>query len=87
MNAKGGLAAEPDLSGNPLREGSVTLRAADPCSIVVFGATGDLTHRKLIPALFRLSREKLIHPQTAIVGFARRDLTSEAFREEMGRTA
>ena len=34
---------------NPLREGSVTLKAADPCTIVVFGATGDLTHRKLLP--------------------------------------
>ncbi len=64
----------------------MTLRAADPCVIVVFGATGDLTHRKLIPALFRLSTRKLLHPQTAVVGFARREMTNEAFRQEMRRT-
>jgi glucose-6-phosphate 1-dehydrogenase len=67
---------------NPLREGSVTLRAADPCTIVVFGATGDLTHRKLIPALFALSREKSLHPKSAVVGFARRAWDDEAFRRE-----
>jgi glucose-6-phosphate 1-dehydrogenase len=67
--------------GNPLREGSVTLRAADPCTVVVFGATGDLTHRKLIPALFALSREKLFHPKSAVVGFARRPLSDQEFRD------
>ena len=67
---------------NPLREGSVTLRSADPCSIVVFGATGDLTHRKLLPALHRLARERLLHPMTAIVGFGRKDRTDEAFRAD-----
>ncbi len=68
-------------SPNPLREGSVTLRAADPCTIVVFGASGDLTHRKLLPALFALSREKLLHPKSAVVGFARRPLSDREFRD------
>ena len=68
-------------SPNPLREGSVTLRAADPCTIVVFGASGDLTHRKLLPALFALSREKLLHPKSAVVGFARRPLSDQEFRD------
>jgi glucose-6-phosphate 1-dehydrogenase len=86
VNARGGLAVTPEPRVNPLREESVTLKAADPCTFVVFGATGDLTHRKLIPALFRLSKQKLLHPRTAIVGFARRELTSEAFREDMRRT-
>jgi len=86
MSAPGGLALTSDPGVNPLRDESLTLKAADPCCIVVFGATGDLTHRKLIPALFRLSKQKLLHPRTAIVGFARRGLDSDAFREEMRRT-
>jgi len=65
---------------NPLREGSITLRAADPCTIVVFGASGDLTHRKLIPALYALAREKSLHPKSAVIGFARRPWDDEAFR-------
>jgi glucose-6-phosphate 1-dehydrogenase len=75
--------ARPEAAGaaNPLREGSVTLRAADPCTIVVFGATGDLTHRKLLPALFALSREKLLHPKSAVIGFARRPLSDQQFRD------
>ncbi|HEY7728372.1 MAG TPA: glucose-6-phosphate dehydrogenase [Candidatus Eisenbacteria bacterium] len=67
---------------NPLREGSVTLRAADPCTLVVFGATGDLTHRKLLPALRRLFRERLLHPLTAVVGFGRQPKDDESFRNE-----
>ena len=86
MSAPGGLTLTSEAASNPLREESVTLKAADPCCIVVFGATGDLTHRKLIPALFRLSKQKLLHPQTPIVGFARRRLDSDAFREDMRRT-
>ncbi|HSQ60742.1 MAG TPA: glucose-6-phosphate dehydrogenase [Acidobacteriota bacterium] len=74
-------AATPATPGaNPLREGSLTLRAPDPCTFVVFGATGDLTHRKLVPALFALAREKALHPKSAVVGFARRPWNDEAFR-------
>jgi len=86
VSARGDVAVAPEARANPLREESATLKAADPCTFIVFGATGDLTHRKLIPALFRLSKQKLLHPRTAIVGFARRELTTEAFREEMRRT-
>ncbi|MGE5176950.1 MAG: glucose-6-phosphate dehydrogenase [Hyphomicrobiales bacterium] len=72
---------------NPLRDGSVTLRAAEPCTVVVFGATGDLTHRKLLPALLALSREKLLHPKTAVVGFARRPLGDDGFRDLLREAA
>ncbi len=72
---------------NPLREGSVTLQAAEPCAIVVFGATGDLTHRKLVPALFQLATGKLLHPRTAVVGFARREMAADAFREGLRAAA
>src|SRR5207248_10098320 len=85
MMARGAVAAPPEAGTNPLREESVTLKAADPCTFIVFGATGDLTHRKLIPALYRLSKQKLLHPRTAIVGFARREFTPQAFRDEMSR--
>jgi glucose-6-phosphate 1-dehydrogenase len=46
---------------------------------VIFGATGDLTRRKLLPALFRLHRQALLPPQVAIVGMSRQDMTDAAF--------
>ncbi len=82
-----GSAGTAVAAANPLREGSVTLAAADPCTFVVFGASGDLTRRKLLPALLALSREKLLHPKSAVVGFARRPLTDDAFREEIRASA
>jgi len=72
---------------NPLREGSVTLRAAEPCTFVVFGASGDLTHRKLLPALLELTRDRLLHPKTAVVGFARQAKTDQEFRDETAAVA
>jgi glucose-6-phosphate 1-dehydrogenase len=55
--------------------------AAPPCVMVICGATGDLTRRKLIPALYNLAREKHLSPNFAIVGLAREDYTPEFFRE------
>ena len=43
---------------NPLREGLRTELSAEPCVVVIFGATGDLTHRKLVPALYHLALER-----------------------------
>lgn len=43
---------------------------ADPCTMVIFGASGDLTRRKLIPALCNLAREKLLSQQFAVIGCA-----------------
>ena len=56
---------------------------AEPCVIVIFGATGDLTQRKLLPAIYNLKREGLLHENTCVVGFARRPKTDEEFRAEM----
>ena len=81
------VAGSAAIEANPLREGSVTLAAADPCTFVVFGAGGDLTRRKLLPALLALSREKLLHPKSAVVGFARRPMDDAAFREEIRASA
>jgi glucose-6-phosphate 1-dehydrogenase len=56
-------------------------------SIVIFGASGDLTHRKLIPALFSLHRRGKLPEKTIIVGFARRHYTHEQFRELLLKSA
>lgn len=58
-------------------------KAPEPCILVIFGATGDLTSRKLVPALYNLAREGFLPQQFACVGFARRDKSDEVFREEM----
>src|SRR5919197_3563723 len=55
-------------------------RPAPPCTIVIFGASGDLTHRKLIPALFDLFRAGLLSRQFAVLGFSRSGLTDDDFR-------
>ena len=53
------------------------------CALVIFGASGDLTRRKLVPALYALAHEGLLPSQFAVVGFARREKSHEAFRDEM----
>jgi glucose-6-phosphate 1-dehydrogenase len=58
-------------------------KAVAPCTIVIFGASGDLTARKLIPALYHLCREKQMPEPFQIIGVARREKTSESWREEM----
>ncbi|MGI8783112.1 MAG: glucose-6-phosphate dehydrogenase [Acidobacteriota bacterium] len=68
---------------NPLRQGMRMESTAPPCAIVIFGASGDLTRRKLLPALYNLAREQRLAPGLAIIGFARREKSDEAFRDEM----
>jgi glucose-6-phosphate 1-dehydrogenase len=58
--------------------------AGNPCVMVIFGATGDLTKRKLIPALLNLAQEEVLTRQFAIIGFAANDLTTETFRKNLG---
>jgi glucose-6-phosphate 1-dehydrogenase len=55
-------------------------KVPDPCVVVIFGASGDLTERKLIPALFSLACEGLLPEQFSVVGVARSELDHEAFR-------
>lgn len=71
------------MSTHPLEEPGVSSRFIDPCILVIFGATGDLTARRLLPALYNLARENQLPSQFAIVGFARREKSHEAFREEI----
>src|SRR5438270_13921090 len=56
---------------------------AAPCVMVIFRATGDLTKRKLIPALCNLAADNLLSKQFAIIGFAGNDYTTESFRKTL----
>lgn len=58
-------------------------RAPQPCTVVIFGASGDLTSRKLIPALYQLFREKQLPQPFRIIGVARREKTHDIWRQEL----
>ncbi len=70
------------LTTNPLEETTAT-KIAEPCVLVIFGATGDLTARKLVPAIYNLMREGQLPSHFACVGFARRQKSHDQFRQEM----
>ena len=72
---------------NPLREGLSSRTMPQPCAVVIFGATGDLTHRKLVPALYNLAADGALPPAVSVVGFARREKTDEIFRKELEEAA
>ena len=67
-------------SMNPFREDLVARSMAEPCTVVIFGATGDLTHRKLIPALYNLAVDGELPTGVKIIGFARREKSDAEFR-------
>ncbi|TAH50976.1 MAG: glucose-6-phosphate dehydrogenase [Chloroflexota bacterium] len=67
---------------NPLREGMRVARAPEPTSIIIFGATGDLTRRKLVPALYNLACDNYMPPVYDIVGFARKPRSDADIRDE-----
>ncbi|HEY6400786.1 MAG TPA: glucose-6-phosphate dehydrogenase [Blastocatellia bacterium] len=60
-------------------------QSADPCVMVIFGATGDLTKRKLFPALYNLAKSDLLAREFAVVCMSRSNLTTEAFREQISQ--
>lgn len=68
---------------NPLAEFGTAGKTAAPCIMVIFGATGDLTGRRLVPALYNLARDGQLPAHFACVGFARRDKSHDDFRSEM----
>src|SRR5437588_8179961 len=71
---------------NPLRVGLSTRSVPQPCAIVIFGATGDLAHRKLIPALYNLAAAGELPPAVTVIGFARRPKKDDEFRDELAET-
>jgi glucose-6-phosphate 1-dehydrogenase len=68
---------------NPLRDprDKRLPRIAGPCSVVIFGVTGDLSRKKLMPAIYDLANRSLLPPGFGLVGFARRDWAHEDFGE------
>jgi glucose-6-phosphate 1-dehydrogenase len=75
------------FDSNPFRDGLDSRQAPQPCTVVIFGATGDLTHRKLIPALYNLAADGDLPAGLSVVGFARRDKTDDDFRKELEESA
>jgi len=68
---------------NPLREGLRLARTPEPATLVLFGGSGDLAGRKLLPALYNLAVQRLLPASFAVVGAARRPTSDEAFRAEL----
>jgi glucose-6-phosphate 1-dehydrogenase len=68
---------------NPLRAGLRLEKVPEPCTIVIFGATGDLTQRKILPAIYNLRRAGLLPAESSVLGFARRPLGDDVWRGQM----
>ena len=68
---------------NPFHDPLRFERRAPECAIVIFGANGDLTERKLIPALYRLAYDRRLSASFAVIGISRTPLSDEAFRDKM----
>jgi glucose-6-phosphate 1-dehydrogenase len=62
---------------------SAERKPLEPCSIIIFGASGDLTARKLVPAFYHLCKEGQMPSAFCIIGFARREKTDESWRNEL----
>ena len=75
--------AAPGADVNPLRQSLPRTRVPDPCAVVLFGATGDLAHRKLVPALYHMAQGGNLPGEYAVVGFARRDWTDDQLRDDL----
>ncbi|MFD3162985.1 glucose-6-phosphate dehydrogenase [Herpetosiphon sp. NSE202] len=72
---------------NPLRAGLRIARTPEACTVVIFGATGDLTARKLLPALYNLAREGMVPAGFSLLGVGRRPWSDDDFRAEMRKSA
>src|SRR5579864_2077269 len=72
-----------DLQNNPTNDSAFDERAAGPCVFVLFGAAGDLTKRKLVPALFNLGKAKLLPDNFAVIGVSVDDLSLDDFRSQV----
>jgi glucose-6-phosphate 1-dehydrogenase len=77
--------ATEQIEDNPLLEGLRLGRTPEPCALVIFGASGDLTKRKLFPALYALAYRRLLPDKFGVVGVARTEQSDEDFIEQMER--
>ena len=74
---------EPAAFVDAVRDASRLEHAPEPCAMVIFGASGDLTQRKLLPALYQLARQELLPREFSVLGFARSPMSHDAFRDRM----
>ena len=83
MTASDPLVGGPVPEVNPLRDmrDRRLPRVAGPCGLVIFGVTGDLSRKKLMPAIYDLANRGLLPPGFALVGFARRDWADQDFAQ------
>ena len=80
------VATTPALASAPApAPASADRKIAPPCAMVIFGASGDLTRRKLVPALYNLAHGGLLPEGFVAVGLARKPWTDSSFRDEMSR--
>jgi glucose-6-phosphate 1-dehydrogenase len=82
LSRQGKRKPPPRQEDNPLREGLRLERVPDPSVLVLFGATGDLAHRKVIPALYQLWRTNLLPHEFVILAIGRREYKDDALRAE-----
>src|SRR2546422_750936 len=75
------------MAGDAGRSGSVYGGVAEPCTVVLFGASGDLAKRKVIPAMYDLATHNALGSRYAIVGFARTPMSEKSFRTTLGEAA
>ncbi|MGH3028219.1 MAG: glucose-6-phosphate dehydrogenase, partial [Gaiellaceae bacterium] len=72
-----------EVAENPLLEGLRMRRPPEPCALTIFGASGDLTQRKVMPALYALAFRHLLPESFGVVGVSRTEMTADEFRERM----
>jgi glucose-6-phosphate 1-dehydrogenase len=77
------VTATVEQQENPLLEGLRLTRTPEPCALVIFGASGDLTRRKLFPALYSLAYRRLLPDGFGVVGVSRTSMSDDEFRSKM----
>jgi glucose-6-phosphate 1-dehydrogenase len=75
------------MAEDTARTGSIYGGTAEPCAIILFGASGDLAKRKVIPAMYDLAQHNSLGERYAIIGFARTPMTDDSFRSTIGEAA
>ncbi|HEV3419032.1 MAG TPA: glucose-6-phosphate dehydrogenase [Candidatus Acidoferrum sp.] len=75
------------MSEEEKRSSSIYGTTAEPCTVILFGASGDLAKRKVIPAMYDLAQHNSLGERYAIIGFARTPMTDESFRATIGEAA
>ncbi len=83
----GGGGRAPAALALPMATAAPNSTVAEPCVIVIFGASGDLTHRKLIPSLYDLFRQKALPERTKILGVSRTPMSDTEFRSNLRSSA